>query len=176
MLITVKFDGAMRAYLAKLDGMADKVPSAMAAGLNDGGRIVFGQVTRALKKQINPRTAAPITARTFATLAKPGHLAYVISAKAGGLPIKEFNVSGSEAGGVTADVWGRAHLFKRSFVTSTKGLYRARRTSKRMPIRALRGASVAKELVKDQSLATFERTVQTAVAASLTARLALLLK
>lgn len=68
-------------------------------------------------------------------------------------------MAASAGGPVTASPWGVAHTFERSFVTSKRGLLRARRGKSREPIRALFGPSPAKEIVKDQALATFEAAV-----------------
>ena len=92
-----------------------------------------------------------------------------------GLPIKDFPVEASVGGPVTVEPWGVSHTFARSFVTSSRGLLRARRGSAREPIRTLRGPAPAKELVKDQSAAVFEAGVRAIVEPIVTRRLARLM-
>ena len=175
MLITVQMDKAFSSFIKKLETMPDKVPLALAAGLNDGGKVVSKQVKRALKLQINPKTQSSITKLMFDKPAASGRLQYEIRARSKPLQINEFNVT-VDGVGVSADSWGHQNRFKRSFKTKSQGLLLARVGSKRFPFRKLLGPNVGKELIKGQSLVAFNIGVGTAVRASINTRLMLLLK
>lgn len=128
---------------------------AMAEGLNEGGDKVRTQVRRDLKAQMNVRKYGAITSRTPSRKASPGNLRYEIEGEGKGLPITEFPVSAGIHRPVTAQPWGVSHTFKRSFKTRS-GLLRARLSSRRFPIRSLRGPAVSKEILKDRTAAHFE--------------------
>ncbi len=150
----------------------------MARGLNDAGKIVITQVRRALQGQMGVLKYATIVAATNAIPAVPGRLnamQFDITASRKGLPIKNFAVSVSHGSSVTASPWGTARTFERSFMTSVRGLLLARRESSRLPIRGLRGPSPSKELVRDQSLKTFEAAVTGVVEPVIVRRLARLM-
>jgi hypothetical protein len=61
---------------------------------------------------------------------------------------------------VRAKVWGKHQQYRSAFIVGkyAGGAYK-RLTARRFPIRQLYGPSVGKELVKDQSLATFEASM-----------------
>jgi hypothetical protein len=139
-----------------LADLAARSRKAMAEGLNEGGDKVRTQVRRDLKEQMNVKKYGAITSRTPSHKAGPGNLRYEIHGEGKGLPIDEFPVSSAVHRPVTARPWGVSHTFKRSFKTSARGLLRARLSSKRFPIRSLRGPAVSKEIVKDKTAAHFE--------------------
>jgi len=134
-------------------------------GLSAGGDKARTKVRKALRDQTNVKRYSSIVSRS------PSHrsgLTYTIEGQGKGLPIAEFPVQATAAG-VEAEPWGVAHLFKRSFAMA-KG-FRARLTSRRFPIRALYGPSIAKEIGKDKSLNAFESAVRTDVMPAVMARL-----
>lgn len=176
MRIEVKLSGAgIDQFASKVAALGASAPTEMARGLNDAGDKVRTQVRRALKVQMGVTKYGIVVDATSSIPARPGGLVYKITGDGKGLPIKDFPVSASPGGPVTAMPWGVAHTFQRSFVSSRKGRLLARRTSARFPIRGLRGPSPAKELVKDQSLATFEAAVPAIVEPTVMARLARLM-
>ncbi len=82
-------------------------------------------------------------------------LGFQITGFGKGLPIREFNVRVTSRG-VSATPWNRAHLFKRSFRSRITGRLVARLGKDRLPIRSLYGPSLAKEIVKGETLATWD--------------------
>lgn len=126
-------------------------PTAIARGLNEGGDKVRTRVQRTLKQQTGVKAYKSITSRIKTKRAHAGGLSYQIIATGKGMPIKEFPVKASVHRPVTADVWAVAHTFERSFMTSAKGLLRARRGASRMPIRKLYGPALPKELGKGET-------------------------
>lgn len=176
MQVKVTFSGTRLAdYATRVAELGARGEVEMARGLNDAGDLVLTQVRKALQGQMNVLKYGTILDTTHGIPAAPGrsvsgHLTYAITASGKGLPIRDFPVQASVGGPVTAEPWGVAHTFKRSFVTKT-GRLLARRTASRFPIRGLRGPSPAKELVKGQSLDTFERAVPALVEPTIMRRL-----
>lgn len=116
------------------------------------------QVRRALRLQTNVKAAKDVNDRTRGFLVS-GELIYRITAERKALPIERvrgLSVVAGPGGGVQAAPWNVLRQFQRSFVEH--GRYVARLGPARYPLRRLYGPSIAKELVKDQSLAVFERT------------------
>ena len=176
MRIEVKFSGsALSQYAARVHELGAQGQTEMARGLNDAGAQVLTQVRRALKTQMGVLNQGIVNDATGGTKASPGGLVYSISGRGKGLPIKDFPVEAAVCGPVTAEPWGVSHTFARSFKTSGKGLLRARRGQAREPIRSLRGPAPAKELVKDESAATFEAGVEAIVEPIVLRRLARLM-
>ncbi|HWW46558.1 MAG TPA: hypothetical protein VNZ94_01810 [Xanthobacteraceae bacterium] len=129
-----------------------KAARALREGLYEGGAKVRTRVRRALKEQTNVKDYGTVVERV--TDAKSG-LTYIIKGDPKAVPITKFPVN--SAGSVTAEPWNDARTFKRSFFKGGEPLKpMARTTSKRFPIRRLFGPSMAKELVKDDSLKAFE--------------------
>lgn len=138
-----------------------KIPLAIARGLNEGGDKVRTQVQRNLKTQTGVTKYSSVTSRMkdsgrgFARAA-PGRLAYQIIATGKGLPIKEFPVRNT-GHGIDAKTWGVDHLFKRSFGIVGRGVdgFRARLSSKRLPMRSFFGPSLSKELTEGKDVKVF---------------------
>ena len=143
---------------------------ALKEGLGEGGDKVRTKVRKALRAQTNVKKAESVNSRTSSVRAG---LEYIIKGTGKGIPIEEFPVSAP--GHVTASPWGVARVFKRSFVRPDTGAYSARLSSKRFPVRKLFGPSIAKEIVKDQSLAAFEAGVRSDVIPIIEKRLARIL-
>lgn len=156
MRISVKLDHAADRYGDRIAAIPAKARQVMAEGLNEGGDLERTQVRRDLKHQTGVKRYGAITQRTSTKRASAGNLEYTIAGTGKGMPIREFPVSAAPHAPVNARPWGVAHKFARSFMTSAKGLLRARLGAARMPIRALFGPSVAKEIVKDETAAHFE--------------------
>ena len=172
MQIDVRFSGAsLDTFVAKVAALGAEAPVEMARGLNDGGDIVRTQVRRALKEQMGVTSYGIVVDHTGAIPASPSGLVYKITGSGKGLPIKDFPVSASPGGPVTAMPWGVSHTFTRSFKTTKAGRLLARRGASRLPVRSLRGPSPAKELVKAESLATFEAAVPAIVEPTIMRRL-----
>jgi hypothetical protein len=129
-------------------------------------------VRRALRDQMGVKRYGTIVAHTRSYM-HSGGLAYSFEGSGKGLPIEEFPVRAG-AGGVVASPWRVSRLFKRSFVKAGGG-YRARLGRSRFPIRKLYGPAPAKEVVKDEALATFLRVGPAEVARILPLRMARLI-
>ncbi len=176
MQITVKFSGTRLAnYAAKIAALGARGEIEMARGLNDAGDVVRTQVRRALQKQMGLQAYDVVVDATSSIPARPDDLRYRITAAGKGLPIRFFGVKVDPHGPVVAMPWGVPHEFKRSFRTTRTGRLLARRTDARLPVRSLRGPSPSKELVKGQSLATFEQAVPGIVEPVIIRRLARLM-
>lgn len=126
--------------------------------LGDGGLKARTQVRRALREQGGWANASSINQRTRSYM--EGDLTFVLEGRGAGQPIvyyKGLRVTGK---GIRSGVWNSPRLFQRSFY---RGGFRARTTSKRFPVRTLKGPSVGKEIVKDEALATWHRVGPQAV-------------
>lgn len=154
--IMVSADAAIGRFAALLAAVPAKAKQAFAQGLNEGGDLERTKIRRVLREQTGVKLAGSITKRTATRRAYAGRLEYDVDGTGKGMPIKEFPVSASARRPVTAQPWGVAHTFKRSFKTSGQGLLRARIGASRMPIRALYGPAVSKEIVKDASAAEWQ--------------------
>ncbi len=112
MQIDVKFSGAsLDTFVAKVAALGAEAPVEMARGLNDGGDIVRTQVRRALKDQMGVTSYGIVVDHTGSIPASPSGLVYKITGSGKGLPIKDFPVSASPGGPVTAMPWGVSHTF-----------------------------------------------------------------
>lgn len=160
--------GQIIAPLGRLANPAALQP--LREGLYEGGDKVRTRVRRALRVQTNVSKAASVNSRVNS---RKAGLSYGITGEGKGLPIREF--PHSAPGNIIASPWGVVHAFKRSFVKPDNGSFVARLSSKRFPIRKLFGPSLAKEIVKDQSLAAFEAGVAADVVPAIEKRLARLL-
>lgn len=159
MNVEIKFsDAGLRTFIAKAQSLT-QANGEIARGLNEAGDRVRTIVRHRLQAQTGVLRYGIITDETSSRQATPGHLVYTITGTGKGLPIRDFAVRAAAGGPVTADVWGVPHTFARSFVTRIAGKLRARRGSARMPIRSLRGPSIAKEIVKGETLAAFDASV-----------------
>lgn len=196
----VTVSGSLATILAPLQNLPEKAQRAMREGLQEGGNKVRTKVRKALQKQMGVTKYGVIVSNTTGTIANAG-LNYIIRGTGKGLPIENFPVKGKAAGGadrwsrrrhyllqgrdgrgrfgklkdtpdeVTASPWAVSRTFKRSFVGG--GGYRAAIPhGGKFRIRKLYGPSVAKEIVKDASLASFQASVRIDVAPAIEKRLA----
>ncbi|ACL55637.1 hypothetical protein [Methylobacterium nodulans] len=175
MSLTVSVGAGLSGFATAIGTLPAKAQRAMAEGLNEGGDKTRTPVRRDLREQTNVLRYGTIVSRTKTRRAYPGHLEYAIDGTGKGLPIKEFPVRAAARSPVTAQPWGVAHTFARSFKTSAKGLLRARLGPERFPIRALYGPAIPKEIIKDRVAAHFEATAPGLVEAAVLKRLARLL-
>ncbi|RVU13151.1 hypothetical protein [Methylobacterium oryzihabitans] len=175
MRVTVTVGPGAAAFAAGLAALPPKAQRAMVEGLNEGGDKTRTPVRRDLRDQTDVKAYGSIVKRTDTKRAHPGKLSYEILGTGKGMPILEFRVSAGVRRPVTATPWGVAHTFARSFKTSGQGLLRARLGPGRMPIRALYGPSVAKEIVKDRTAAHFLADAAPRVEAAVMKRLARIL-
>lgn len=123
-------------------------------GLADQGRKTTTIVRRTLKTQMNARRYGVVVQATSGFVQSDG-LGFQITGFGKGLPIREFNVRVTGRG-VSATPWNKHHLFKRSFRSRITGRLVARLGKDRLPIRSLYGPSVAKEIVKGETLAIWD--------------------
>ena len=158
-IIATFSDKGLQQFITKLEGAGQRIRPELASGLNKAGNQIFHDVQQALFAQMGTKSFSPIERATDTIPASSGSLTFTIIGQGSGLKIEEFPVSAAVHAPVTAMPWALSHTFKRSFMTSARGLLRARTTSKRLPIRSLRGPAPAKEIIKDKSLAAFESGV-----------------
>lgn len=91
MQIEVKSSGtSLSAWAEKISELGAQADVEIARGLNDGGKVVFTQVRRALKTQLGLLSYGTILKYTDDTPASPSRLIYSMSGRGKGLPIKTF--------------------------------------------------------------------------------------
>lgn len=162
--------GGLAEIIAPLQALGRNALQPLREGLYEGGDKVRTRVRRALREQTNVKKAASVNDR--ATSVRSG-MSYIIRGVGKGLPIAEFPVTA--AGAISASPWNVSRVFKRSFVHPSNGGYVARTSSKRFPVRKLFGPSIAKEIIKDRSLAAFHAGVRADIVPAINKRLARLL-
>ncbi|TBW33367.1 hypothetical protein EYW49_20625 [Siculibacillus lacustris] len=168
-MIALRLDTRAWERLAtKFAAMPPKIARVRKEAAIEGGDKVRTDVRRGLKVVSGVKTYASITARVFARSPAPGR--YCIIVHGPGLPLSAFPTR-SAGGAVSADVWGVDHLFKRSFF-SPSGRGRARLTRERLPVRALFGPNLAKEMLKGGMVDLFEASVRRNVGPVIEKRLA----
>ncbi len=159
MIVIRERDDVRRNYEAALRLVGSRTANlAFSRALNRTGRPTFTAVKRALRNQSDiPRglvdagvTFKPATSKALQT---------VITGRGPYLPLRLFGAR-QFAYGVRAKVWGKHQQYRSAFIVHkfAGGAYK-RLTPRRFPIRQLYGPSVGKELVKDQSLSTFEASM-----------------
>lgn len=184
--------GPISQFSSALRSFPSRANTELKRGLNEGGDKLRTLVRRSLKQQVNLKSYGTVVSHTW-TKGAGADLTYTIGASGKGLPIDLFPTRYSSSpraairwspkdhwklqprnsqgqfgpladdtsAGVTSNVWNVAHPFKRSFVHPRKGAVAIRPGSR--SIRALYGASLPKEITKDQSAATFETGVRSVV-------------
>ncbi len=170
--LAVTFSGtSLKHYADKVEAAGLQAQVEMQRGLNQAGDVVRTNVRRAVREQTSVLSPRLINTLVDSIPGRVGDLRYRIVTNGKGLPIRDFAVSASPGGPVTATVWGIPIQFQRSFMTSRRGLLMARRDTSRKSARFLFGANIAKEIVKGETLKTFERAVPAVVEPIVAARL-----
>lgn len=141
------------AALFRQAGMA--TPYAVAKALDEVGNKTKTQVTRAVAKQAGVKYRKAKSVLSSKQAMGTGMGAYEIIARDVTLSLKEFSPK-QRAKGVVAAPWGRRLLFKHAFIGPNGHVY-VRLTKARLPIKKLWGPNIPKEMVKDESAATFFR-------------------
>ena len=159
MIVIRERDDVRRMYEAALLLVGRKTAAlAFSRALNRTGRPTFTAVKRALRKQSDFQRPLIDAGVTF----KPSTSTTLQTAIKGTGPYLPLRLFGARqfTYGVRAKVWGKHQQYRSAFIVGkyAGGAYK-RRTPRRFPIRQLYGPSVGKELVKDQSLATFEASL-----------------
>lgn len=130
---------------------------AFSRALNHEGRKTFTAVKRELRKQ----TDIPpfmITASMAFRSSSQRNLRTIISGSGKELPLRLFKPS-QFSYGVRAKVWGKHQTYRSAFIVAKYGGNVFHRTSKkRFPIQKMFGPSIPKEMVKDETLETFEQS------------------
>jgi hypothetical protein len=130
---------------------------AFSRALNHEGRKSFTAVKRSLRKQ----TDIPpfmITASMAFKSSSQRNLRTIISGSGKELPLRLFKPSQFNYG-VRAKVWGKHQTYRSAFIVAKYGGNVFHRTSKkRFPIQRMFGPSIPKEMVKDETLETFEQS------------------
>ena len=159
MIVIRERDDVRRMYEAALLLVGRKTAAlAFSRALNRTGRPTFTAVKRALRRQSDIQRPLIDAGVTF----KPSTSTTLQTAIKGTGPYLPLRLFGARqfTYGVRAKVWGKHQQYRAAFIVGkyAGGAYK-RRTPRRFPIRQLYGPSVGKELVKDQSLATFEASL-----------------
>ena len=130
---------------------------AFSRALNHEGRKTFTAVKRSLRKQ----TDIPpfmITASMAFKSSSQRNLRTIISGSGKELPLRLFNPS-QFSYGVRAKVWGKHQTYRSAFIVAKyEGNVFHRTSKKRFPIQKMFGPSIPKEMVKDETLETFEQS------------------
>lgn len=162
MQVVITPDAALRRleylYLALGKG---KARVALARAVNHTGRKALTAVRRAMVAQTSiprPVIVAGVTPRS-ASSSGSAAIAFVIVGSGRKIPLKLFRPRRTKSG-VTARVWGGPKAYPSAFIVRSLGSHVFRRVGKsRLPIEKLSGPDIASEMIKDQSLAAFERVV-----------------
>lgn len=135
------------------DGLARRV---MMRSLNHEGDKGRTQVKRALVRQTGIKYSQ-INKAVETIRATPAKLEYTLKATGGETNISLFNARQGKRG-VSAAPWGRRQVFKHSFQIPAYGERTYVRTSdERGPLKPLFGPNIARELVKDETAATWRK-------------------
>lgn len=163
--ISIIADDVLKQFADRLAALADgRVRVAEARALNHTGDKAYTAVRHALVEQTSASRALIDEAlkKTPASTNKGGSTAlhYEIGGSGRALPLREFGAV-QFSKGVRAKVWGRLQTYRHTFIVDRLSSQVFVRTGRsRLPIRLVYGPSIAKELVKDQSLAAFEKTAK----------------
>lgn len=134
---------------------------AFSRALNHEGRKTYTALTYGKSSALHRQTDIPpsiIRAATKFTPSRKSNLRTVISGSGKELPLRLFKPHQFKFG-VKAKVWGRMQSYKSAFIVAKYGGNVFHRTSrKRFPIQKMFGPSIPKEMVKDQTLETFEQS------------------
>ena len=130
---------------------------AFSRALNHEGRKTFTAVKRSLRKQ----TDIPpfmITASMAFKSSSQRNLSTIISGSGKELPLRLLKPS-QFSYGVRAKVWGKHQTYRSAFIVAKyEGNVFHRTSKKRFPIQKMFGPSIPKEMVKDETLETFEQS------------------
>lgn len=136
------------------DGAAN---AAFSRALNHEGRKSFTAVKRSLRKQTDIPPGMIAAALKFRSSSQR-NLRTIISGFGSELPLRFFKPKQFKYG-VRAKVWGRFQTYPSNFIVgSLSGNVFHRTSRKRLPIQRTFGPSTPKEMVKDETLETFERS------------------
>lgn len=192
--------GNFAKVVTPVEQLPPKARRAMSEGLREGGDKVRTKVRKALKEQTNVKRYGAIVDRTKSFAAeleytirgsrKPLSIPEEIPTRgrAGKGAIRwsrrrHWQLQARQAGGrfgplpdvppeVTSRPWNVSHLFKRSFVGEQGMRAAIPADGGKWRFRKLFGPNVAKEIVKDRSLATFQAAIKTDVLPPIEKRLA----
>jgi hypothetical protein len=130
---------------------------AFSRALKHEGRKTFTAVKRALRKQTDIPPAMITASMAFRSSSKR-NLRTIISGSGRELPLRLFKPS-QFSYGIRAKVWGRYQTYRSGFIVAKyDGNVFHRTSSKRFPIQKMFGPSIPKEMLKDETLETFERS------------------
>ena len=159
-------DAVLARFTNQIEGLGSKAEPALARAVNRTVDMVYTRTVRALVKQTSAPRAVVVAAtrkRYASTRGGGGAIEGAIVATGKELSLKVFKPRQFQSG-VKATVWGKRQLFPGTFMGPRPGAIAPKlrghvfaRTSKaRLPIKKLYGPSIPKEMVKDQSAATFQ--------------------
>jgi hypothetical protein len=135
---------------------------AFSMAMNKEGRKSFTAVKRALVQQTSIKMSM-VAASTKFVSAGPNRLETRIDGSGSAIPLIQFSPSAGPVG-VSATVWGRRQTYPHTFFAYGQSGVFKRLSPKRFPIQTVYGPAIPVELVKDESLATFEEGVGNIVA------------
>lgn len=127
----------------------------MARALNHEGDKGRTQVKRALVKQTGIKYGK-VNQAVKTIHANAGSLLYTLEARGDETNLGLFGARQGKRG-VSAAPWAKRRVFKKSFaIGAYSGKVYTRTSKKRFPLRPLWGPNIARELVKDETAATFQ--------------------
>jgi hypothetical protein len=130
---------------------------AFSRALNHEGRKTFTAVKRSLRKQTDIPPFMITASMAFRSSSKR-NLRTIISGSGKELPLRLFKPS-QFSYGVRAKVWGKHQTYRSAFIVAKyEGNVFHRTSKKRFPIQKMFGPSIPKEMVKDETLETFEQS------------------
>jgi hypothetical protein len=130
---------------------------AFSRALNHEGRKSFTAVKRALRKQTDIPPFVIKASMAFRSSSKQ-HLRTIISGTGRELPLRLFKPV-QFSYGVRARVWGKHQTYRSAFIVARYGGNVFHRTLReRLPIQRMFGPSIPKEMVRDETLKTFEQS------------------
>jgi hypothetical protein len=130
---------------------------AFSRALSHEGRKSFTAVKRSLRKQTDIPSSM-ITASMAFRSSSQRNLRTIITGSGKELPLSLFKPSRFSYG-VRAKAWGRHQTYRSAFIVATYDGNVFHRTSrKRFPVERMFGPSIPKEMLKDQTLETFEKS------------------
>jgi hypothetical protein len=147
----------------KFEATVQRVGSGLAKtvfsrAMNTEGRKSYVAVKRAVAKQTSIKVGDVARSMSFKG-ARPNALETRVIGKGRHFPLSYFGAK-QFSFGVRAKVWGEFHKYPHAFVVKAYGgnVYK-RLSAKRFPIKQLWGPAIPVEMVKDETLASWQRGV-----------------
>jgi hypothetical protein len=162
-LIISARDQVLARYGNQLAALGEgKAHKALSRALNHEGDKGRTQIKRALVKQSGIKYGA-INKAVATVRSTPTTLTYTFKARGDETNIAWFG-GVQRRKGVSAAPWNKQRIFRHAFIVPRFGRAFIRSSKSRLPIRPLYGPNLARELVKDSSVAAWQSGVASIVA------------